>query len=84
MNEQAIIERLDKLEADIRCTYDMPLTEEQAAEYLHLSTRHMARLRSQAEITYISVGGGDKRAGKILYYRSDLDEYLRRNRKKNA
>jgi hypothetical protein len=84
VNEQAIIERLDKLEADIRCTYDMPLTEEQAAEYLHLSTRHMARLRGQAAITYISVGGGDVRAGKILYYRSDLDEYLRRNRRKNA
>ncbi|MCC6487166.1 MAG: helix-turn-helix domain-containing protein [Candidatus Hydrogenedentes bacterium] len=84
MNEQAIIERLDKLEADIRCTYDMPLTEEQAAAYLHLSVRHMARLRSQAEITYIALGGGDRRAGKILYYRSDLDEYLRRSRRKNA
>jgi hypothetical protein len=89
MDADRILERMDRLKSDlreeleglIRVKEDMPMTEEQAAGYLHLSPRSMARLRSKAEISFHCIAGGDKRAGRILYYRRDLDDWVRKHRR---
>ncbi len=48
--------------------------DESAAEYLDTTERHLERLRSRREITFVRVGR------KIRYKKSDLDAFVERNR----
>jgi excisionase family DNA binding protein len=80
MAQKEITQHLDRIEGLISDLskaavkpYDLPT----AAEYLGISKSHLYQLTSKGKI------GHYKPAGKKLYFdKTDLDEYLRRNRVK--
>jgi excisionase family DNA binding protein len=78
MTTQQISEKLERIEAriaELGKTEAKPYDLAGAAEYLGLSRSHLYQLTSKGLI------GHYKPAGKKLYFdKSDLDEYLRRNR----
>ena len=62
--------------ASVRAVPDLPryLTATEAAEYLRISTRHLRRATASGQIPVSRLGR------KLLYDRSELDEYVRRSR----
>jgi excisionase family DNA binding protein len=62
--------------ASVRAVPDLPryLTPPEAAEYLRVSTRFLRRETSSGHIAVSRLGR------KLLYDRTDLDDYVRRNR----
>ncbi len=78
MTSQQISEKLERIEArisEIGQTSAKPFDLVTAAEYLGISRSHLYQLTSKNMI------GHFKPAGKKIYFdKSDLDEYLRRNR----
>jgi excisionase family DNA binding protein len=78
MTTNEISEKLERIEsalADLGKASAKPFDLAGAAEYLGISRSHLYQLTSKGLI------GHYKPAGKKLYFdKSDLDEYLRRNR----
>lgn len=62
--------------ASVRAVPDLPryLTSPEAAEYLRVSTRFLRRETAAGRVAVSRLGR------KLLYDRTDLDEYVRRNR----
>jgi excisionase family DNA binding protein len=80
MAPKQITERLDRIEGligDLSKATSKPYDLAAAAEYLGISRSHLYQLTSKGKI------GHYKPAGKKIYFdKTDLDEYLRRNRVK--
>jgi excisionase family DNA binding protein len=78
MTPKQITEKLDHIEGligDLSKAATKPYDLTTAAEYLSISQSHLYQLTSKGKI------GHFKPAGKKLYFdKTDLDEYLRRNR----
>lgn len=78
MANQEVVERLTHIESILSTlveTTDRPFNLGDAAEYLNLSKSHLYQLTRSGAI------GHYKPAGKKIFFdKSDLDEYLRRNR----
>jgi excisionase family DNA binding protein len=78
MTSNQISEKLERIEARLNALGDAaakPFDLESAAAYLGISRSHLYQLTSKGLI------GHFKPAGKKIYFdKSDLDEYLRRNR----
>lgn len=76
--ENEIVERLERIESLLIEHKEKPLTLEEAAEYLDISTSYLYKLTSAGKIQHF------KPAGKRLYFRrSDLNDYLLQNRVKS-
>ncbi len=74
--DQRVLREISYRSASVRAVPDLPryLTPPEAAEYLRVSTRFLRRETSGGRIAVSRLGR------KLLYDRTDLDEYVRRNR----
>jgi excisionase family DNA binding protein len=73
-----IIARLDRIERQLSTLNDSSLSPfdlEAAAKYLGISKFYLYRLTSQGRIAHTKPGGK-----RLVFWKSDLDAYLRRNR----
>lgn len=78
------LESLDRMNALLSAAQGATLTEEEAARLIGVSAKYLAGIRAQGKISFISIGGGEHRHGRVVYTREDIIEYLKRNRRKLA
>ena len=70
-----ILEKLKAIEILLTAQQPAPLTLAEASLYLHVSKQTLYRMTSQSEIGHFKPNGK-----KIYFLKSDLDQYLTRNR----
>jgi excisionase family DNA binding protein len=57
-----------------------PLTRQQAADYLNLSSDMLDRLTQQGELPRVQLALGNRNVRKVLYDRADLDRLVELSR----
>ena len=72
--QKEILERLTRIENLLQQAQPPPLTVEEAAAFLHLSRQTIYRLTSKSLIPHY------KRGKRCYFSRSDLSEWVQRNR----
>lgn len=76
--------QLDTIERAITINQDWPMDRKQAAKYLGVPARTIDDLRRSGKISFHALIGGDVKDRHIRYYRSDLDKYLRSQRRQSV
>ena len=72
-SEREIIERLERIELVLTAGTAKPLTLEEAAKYLDISTSHLYKLTSKGKIPHYKPEGK-----KVYFEKSELDAWLLR------
>jgi excisionase family DNA binding protein len=72
-SEREILERLERIELALAASTAKPLTTEEAAEYLRISTSHLYKLTSKGKIPHYKPEGK-----KVYFEKSELDAWLLR------
>ena len=79
MKQNSILEKLSQIQNQLSENTDKPLPFQEASEYLNISKSYLYKLTYSRQIPHY------KPNGKMLYFkRSDLEEWLLRNRVKTA
>ncbi len=73
--EKRVLARLEKVQVT-----DRTLSEKEAALYLGISIETVRNMRRRNEIQYTPVGKKDSKRPRIIYQKSALDAWLRKDR----